>query len=371
MTVADGTARPAAPESAATIDLSAISRNVSRFVSLADGARVMVVVKANGYGHGAVQVARAAIEGGAAWLGVADLAEAFELRDAHIDAPVLAWLHESHENFTAALEARIDIGVSDLGQLESVARAQQAVDAGPASVHLKLDTGLGRNGADEPNWAALFDEARRLELAGLLRVRGIFSHLANANDSEDALQLERLHRGIEAARRAALQPQFRHLASTAAALRLPSTRLDLVRVGIGAYGLSPFDQGGSAELGLQPAMTLRSTVVAVAPSSDADFAAHSGIVPLGYGDGIPPQAAGRIHITGDAGSLLVTRIESDHLVDEPVSPGTDVVRGEVVTLFGDPAAGLTAVDDWARAADTINYEIVTRLGGRVAREYTS
>jgi len=367
VTVADSPA----PESVAIIDRSAVARNVSRFVSLADGARVMVVVKANGYGHGAVEVARAAVEGGAAWLGVADLAEAFELRDAHIDAPVLAWLHESHENFTAALEARIDIGVSDLGQLDSVARAQQSVGAGPASVHLKLDTGLGRNGADEPNWAALFDEARRLELAGLLRVRGIFSHLSNADDSEDSLQLERLHRGIEAARRAGLQPQLRHLASTAAALRLPPMRLDLVRVGIGAYGLSPFDDGGSAELGLQPAMTLRSTVVAVAPSSDADFAAHSGIVPLGYGDGIPPQAAGRIHVTGDAGSLLVTRIESDHLVVEPVSPGTDVVRGDAVTLFGDPEEGFTAVDDWARAADTINYEIVTRLGGRVAREYAS
>ncbi|MDN4641217.1 alanine racemase [Agreia sp. PsM10] len=367
MTVADG----AASESVAIIDLSAVARNVSRFVSLADGAQVMVVVKANGYGHGAVEVARAAIEGGAAWLGVADLAEAFELRDARIDAPVLAWLHESHENFTAAIDAGIDIGVSDLAQLDSVARAQQAVGDGPASVHLKLDTGLGRNGADEPNWVHLFAEARRLELAGLLRVRGIFSHLANADDSEDARQLERLHRGIEAARRAGLQPQLRHLASTAATLRLPPMRLDLVRVGIGAYGLSPFDDGGSAELGLQPAMTLRSTVVAVAPSSDADFAAHSGIVPLGYGDGIPPQAAGRIHVTGDAGSLLVTRIESDHLVVEPVSPGVDVVRGDTVTLFGDPEGGFTAVDDWARAADTINYEIVTRLGGRVAREYTS
>ena len=367
MTVADS----AAPESVAIVDRSAVARNVSRFVSLADGARVMVVVKANGYGHGAVEAARAAIQGGASWLGVADLAEAFELRDAHIDAPLLAWLHESHENFTAALEARIDIGVSDLAQLQSVSRAQHAVGAGPASVHLKLDTGLGRNGADEPNWAALFDEARRLELAGLLRVRGIFSHLSNADDSEDSLQLERLHRGIEAARRAGLQPQLRHLASTAAALRLPPMRLDLVRVGIGAYGLSPFDDGGSAELGLQPAMTLRSTVVAVAPSSDADFAAHSGIVPLGYGDGIPPQAAGRIHVTGDAGPLLVTRIESDHLVVEPVSPGNDVVRGDAVTLFGDPSEGVTAVDDWARAADTINYEIVTRLGDRVAREYTS
>jgi alanine racemase len=174
---------------------------------------------------------------------------------------------------------------------------------------------------------------------------------------------------VETARQVGLRPRLRHLASTAAALRLPATRLDLVRIGIGAYGLSPLDDANSAELGLRPAMTLRSTIVAVAPSSDADFGAHSGIVPLGYGDGIPPQAAGRIHVTGSCGPLLVTRVESDHLVVEPVSAGADPARGDVVTLFGDPTEGVSSADDWARAADTINYEIVTRLGDRVAREY--
>ncbi|SKA91317.1 alanine racemase [Agreia bicolorata] len=367
---APGTGAPTAPDSVALIDLAAVRHNVARFLSLADGAQVMTVVKANAYGHGAVEVARAALDGGATWLGVADLAEAFELRDAGITEPVLAWLHESHENFAAALEAGIDIGVSDLGQLGALAEAQRAVGGAPASVHLKLDTGLGRNGADEPNWRALFAEARRLELAGHLIVRGVFSHLSNADDAEDARQLERLHVGVEAAHQAGLRPQLRHLASTAAALRLPATWLDLVRVGIGAYGLSPLDGVDSAALALRPVMTLRSTIVAVAPSSDADFAARSGIVPLGYGDGIPPQAAGRIHVTGDGGRLLVTRIESDHLVVEPVSPGADSARGDVVTLFGDPAQGVASVDDWARAADTINYEIVTRLGARVARKYT-
>ncbi|MBF4635452.1 alanine racemase [Agreia pratensis] len=358
-----------APDSVATIDLAAVRHNVARFVSLAEGSQVMTVVKANAYGHGAAPIARAALDGGATWLGVADLAEAFELRDAGITQPVLAWLHESHDDFAAAIEAGIDIGVSDLGQLASLARAQRAVGGAPASVHLKLDTGLGRNGADESIWGALFDEARRRELSGHVIVRGIFSHLSNADDDEDARQLERLHVGVETARQSGLRPQLRHLASTAAALRLPAMRLDLVRVGIGAYGLSPLDHVGSAELDLRPAMTLRSTIVAVAPSSDADFVARSGIVPLGYGDGVPPQAAGRIHVTGSGGRFLVTRIESDHLVVEPVSAGTEVERGDLVTLFGDPAEGVASADDWARAADTINYEIVTRLGDRVAREY--
>jgi len=366
-TPATGTA--AAPDSVAAIDLGAVRHNVARFVSLAEGAQVMTVVKANAYGHGAAQVARAALDGGATWLGVADLSEAFELRHAGITQPVLAWLHESHDNFAAALEAGIDLGVSDLGQLASIAQAQQTVGGVPAAVHLKLDTGLGRNGAGESQWGALFDDARRRELSGQLIIRGIFSHLSNADDDEDARQLERLHVGVETARQAGLRPRLRHLASTAAALRLPATRLDLVRIGIGAYGLSPLDDADSADLGLHPAMTLRSTIVAVAPSSDADFAARSGIVPLGYGDGIPPQAAGRIHVTGSYGRLLVTRVESDHLVVEPVSTGADPARGDIVTLFGDPTEGVSSADDWARAADTINYEIVTRLGDRVAREY--
>jgi alanine racemase len=360
-----------ARDSVAVVDLGAIRHNVSSFVALAEGSRVMVVVKANGYGHGAVPVARAAIDGGASMLGVADLSEAFELREAGIDSPVLAWLHESHDNFAAALEAGIAIGVSDLGQLASVAAAQRVVGGGTASVHLKLDTGLGRNGADEPQWSALFSEARRFEIAGVVTVDGIFSHLSNAGDEEDARQLALFDRGIEAARSAGLRPRHRHLASTAATLRLPHTRLDLVRVGIGAYGLSPFDAADSGELGLRPAMTLRSTIVASAPSIDSDFSARSGIVPLGYGDGIPPQAAGRIRVIGDGGALLVTRIESDHLVVEPMSPGADPARGDTVTLFGDPAQGMTAADEWALAAGTINYEIVTRLADRVPREYSA
>jgi alanine racemase len=371
VTVAEYAADIDALESVAVVDLAAVTHNVALLVEAAAGSAVMSVVKANGYGHGAVAVARAALEGGAGWLGVADVVEALELREAGIDAPVLAWLHPPQADFSAALAAGIDLGVSDLDQLGRVAEARRVADGGAvASVHLKVDTGLGRNGADESSWQALFAEARRLELTGQLRVVGIFSHLSNAADDEDARQLGRLHAAIALARQAGLRPVLRHLASTAATLRLPDTRLDLVRTGIGSYGLSPFDDDAGSP-GLRPAMALHSTVVAVAPSSDADFAARSAIVPLGYGDGIPPQTAGRIHITGDAGPLLVTRIESDHLVVEPVSPSYDPVRGDRVTLFGNPQHGLTSVDAWASAAGTINYEIVTRLGSRIPRRYTT
>jgi alanine racemase len=356
--------------SVATVDLAAIAHNVALLKQSASGARLMTVVKANGYGHGAIEVARAALTGGADWLGVASLSEALELRASRIDTPLLAWLHEPGARFDEAVSAGIDIGVSDRAQLDSVASAASAIGNGPASVHLKLDTGLGRNGADEPNWASLFDAARGHERSGLVRVRGIFSHLSNANDDEDARQLDRFTAALATAGVAGLRPELRHLASTAATLRLPQTRLDLVRTGIGSYGLSPFGEGQPVA-GLRPAMTLESTIVAIVPSADDGESARSGVLPLGYGDGIPPQAAGRVHVIAADGPLLVTRVESDHTFVAPVLPGRDVARGDAVTLFGDPALGHISVDTWADAADTINYEIVTRLGARVPRRYSS
>jgi alanine racemase len=358
------------PVSAATVDLAAIADNVVLLKQHASGAQVMTVVKANGYGHGAVEVARAALAGGADWLGVASLAEALELRASAIDAPLLAWLHEPHARFDEAISAGIDIGVSDRAQLDSVASAAAALAQAPALVHLKLDTGLGRNGADEPNWTRLFEAAHAHERAGVLRVRGIFSHLSNANDDEDTRQLERFTGALAAAGRAGLRPELRHLASTAATLRLPQTRLDLVRTGIGSYGLSPFG-GDQPVLGLRPAMTLASTIVAIVPSVDDSASARSGVIPLGYGDGVPPQAAGRVHVFAAGGPLLVTRVESDHTFVAPTLAGHDVARGDAVTLFGDPALGHTSAEAWADAAGTINYEIVTRLGARVPRRYHS
>jgi alanine racemase len=358
----------------ASIDLGAISRNVETIGAAVGSADVMVVVKANGYGHGAVQAARAALAGGATRLGVVDIPEALALRAAGIDAPVLAWLHGGSADFGAATEAGVEVGVNHLDQLERVAAA-----SGVASVHIKVDSGLGRNGASEAECDALFAAAARHESAGRLRVTGFFSHLANAGESADAEQLERFTTLLAGARSAGLDPEIVHLAATAGALRLPAARFDLVRVGVGAYGLSPFDDASSADLGLTPAMRLSGEIVSVkrvpagtGVSYGHDYRAPGDttlvLVPLGYADGIPRHASGAGPVSINGRTFAVSgRVAMDQFVvdvgDHPVSLGDRAV------LFGDPSTGVPSATEWADAAGTINYEVVTRIGNRVERSY--
>jgi alanine racemase len=370
-----------------TVDLAAVRENIHTLGRLVDGAHVMAVVKANGYGHGAVPVAEAALAAGATYLGVADVTEALELRAAGITAPILAWLHSAEANFDAAYDAGIELGLSSIEQLQSLTRSLARnekmirVDSRPAIVQLKIDTGLGRNGAFESEWDALFTLAARREGEGLIEVRGIFSHLSNTSDEEDIAQLTRFNRAVTMAREAGLQPTLRHLASTAAAIRLPGTRLDMVRIGIGMYGLSPFFTESSADLGLRPAMTLESRVIAVkrVPAGTGVSYGYSyrtqqastlALVALGYADGIPRRGSNGAPVWIRGKTYQVAgRIAMDQLV---VDLGTDSAEvGDRAVLFGDPEEGYPAADDWAVSADTINYEIVTRLGGRFQRRYVS
>ena len=362
----------------AVVDLGAISANVAHLRALAGTAHTMAVVKANGYGHGAVPVARAALAGGADWLGVADIEEALELRNAGIIAPLLAWLHDPHVDFTAALAADIDLGVSSARQLRQVADAADALGR-VASVQVKLETGLSRNGVHESEWGDVLGLAADLERAGRVRVRGIFSHLSNASPDDDAESITRFDRGLALASAAGLAPELTHLAASAAALRLPAARYSMVRLGISIYGLSPFDDASSADLGLVPAMTLRGRVAAVrhvpagaGVSYDYTWRAPVdsclALVPFGYADGVPRQASGRAQVSiGPHRHPVVGRIAMDQFVvsvgDGPVSVGDEVV------LFGDPTTGVPSADDWAQAAGTINYDIVTRIGRRVPRSY--
>jgi alanine racemase len=357
----------------AVVDLAAISANVTRLRGLIGTPHTMAVVKANAYGHGAVPVARTALSAGADWLGVADIDEALELRDAGIGAPVLAWLHDPGADFTAAISADIDLGVSSAAQLRQVADAA-AAPGRPASVQIKLETGLSRNGVPEADWGEVLALAAGFERSGRLRVRGIFSHLSNASPDDDAQAILSF-----AASALGLRPELTHLASSAAALRLPAARYSMVRLGISIYGLSPFADSNAADLGLVPAMTLRAQVAAVrrvaagaGVSYDYTWRAPVDstlvLVPLGYADGIPRQASGRARVRIGAGlHPVVGRIAMDQLV---VSVGDDAVAvGDDVVVFGDPATGAPSADEWARAAGTINYDIVTRIGRRVARRY--
>ena len=373
-----------APFREAVIDLDAIARNVRTIAERVAPAEVMAVVKANSYGHGAVEAARAALAGGATRLGVADLDEAFELREAGIDAPILAWLHDPDADFAAAVAADVEIGISSLDQLERAAAAAAATATGsrsPAAVHLKIDTGLSRNGVAEADWSAVVARAAELETAGLVTVTGIFSHFANTSRDVDAAQLAVFERALERAATAGLNPTVRHLASSEQAIRDPSSRYDLVRIGIGVYGLTPFGDGTTCtDLGLTPAMSLRARVAAVrqveagAGASyghlwHADAPTTLALVPLGYADGIPRHATGggaEVLLAG-ARRPVVGRVAMDQFI---VDVGdASVAVGDEVVVFGDPASGAPTADEWAEASGTIGYEIVTRIGPRVQRRY--
>lgn len=356
----------------ALVDVGAIARNVA---ALRGDTPAMVIVKANGYGHGAVESARAALDGGASWLGVVDLDEALELRNAGVTAPVLAWIHDPQTDFDEAVSRDIDLGVNYLDQLESVAAAQ-----GRPNVQLKLDTGLGRNGVPESEWGRVFERAAALEAAGSIHVRGVFSHLSSAGAETDADQLARFTAGVDAARAAGLDPELVHLTATGGAIQLPAGHFSLLRIGIGAYGLTPFEQGETVPVALTPAMEVSASIVSVKrvpPGAGLSYG-HTyvterdttlALVPLGYADGMPRHASnsGPVSING-ATHHVSGRIAMDQFI---VDVGdTEVSVGDRAVIFGDPARGVPSADDWAAAASTINYEIVTRIGARVVRRYT-
>lgn len=361
----------AAPFREARIDLDALRSNLAVLRERVAPALVMGVVKADAYGHGAALVAPALADAGVDWLGVADLAEGLALRSAGLSAPVLAWLHGPTTDFRPAVEAGIDIGVSSLDQLERAAAAGRAV------VQLKVDSGLSRNGIAPGERAAVFARAAALQVSAGIRVRGIFSHLSNTSDADDARQKAVFEQAVAEARAAGLDPELRHLASTQAAIEKPDYRFDLVRVGIGLYGLPAADSIDATSLGIRPVMQLHGSVAAVRRVPGGTGVSYGfthrtlrdttlALVPLGYADGVPRSASNRADVSINGRRCpVVGRIAMDQfLVD--VGEGAAKV-GDRVVLWGDPAEGVPSAEDWAAAADTIGYEIVTRVGQRVPR----
>ncbi len=364
----------------ALIDTAAIAANVRHLKEVAGTPEFIAVVKADGYGHGAARAARAAIAGGATRIGVADVAEALALRAAGVvEVPLLCWLHDPAETFADPVAAGIELGMTRSDQLETAALAADSGGAGPAVVHLKLETGLGRGGCAPGEWADLFATARRLEEAGRLRVVGVFSHLSGASREDDLAQVELFRSGVEQARAVGLDPELVHLAATAGTIALPEARFTAVRVGLGIYGLSPFADRTSADLGLRPAMTLRAPVVtvrrvALGQGVSYDYTYRTtcdttlALIPLGYADGVSRHASGAGPVTLNGRQYRIAgRVAMDQIV---VDVGDDPVAvGDVATLFGDPTAdpSVASAAEWAEAAGTIDYEIVTRIGARVAR----
>ena len=370
------------PPFAAEIDLDAIRANVAELSRRAGSAAVMAVVKADGYGHGMVPSARAALDGGATWLGVAFVEEALALRAAGVTAPLLAWLVGPESDVRAAVAADVDLSVSAEWALDLVSAAAQQ-SGRVARVHLKVDTGLGRAGAVVDEWPALVESAGKRQAEGVVEVVGVWSHLAHADapahptiDKQRAAFVD----ALDVVASAGLQPQVRHLANSAATLVLPDTHFDLVRPGVAAYGLSPGPQVGRAlELGLRPAMRLTAEVALVKRVSAGQGVSYGhryhtaaatqlALVPIGYADGVPRHATnvGPVQINGKRFVVSGTVCMDQFVVDVGEHP---VAVGDTAVLFGPGDDGEPTSDEWADAIGTINYEIVTRVGGRVPRVY--
>jgi alanine racemase len=360
------------------VDLDAIRGNVTR-LGAGTAAEVMAVVKGDGYGHGMVPAARAALDAGATWLGVCTLDEALDLRAAGISAPVLAWLLAPGLPLHKGIAAGVDLSAASLAGLAELVHAARTA-ARPARVHLKVDTGLSRGGAAAVDWPALAEAAAKAQADGSVEVVGVWSHFACADEpghpSIDA-QLEWFAAALRTAGRYGITPRYRHIANSAATLTRPDAHFDLVRVGIAMYGLSPVAGRG---FGLRPAMTARARVMLTkrVPAGQGVSYGHTyrtaatstlAVVPLGYADGVPRAAsnAGPIALGGKI-RTIAGRVCMDQVV---LDCGDDrVAAGDVAVLFGPGDRGEPTADDWAEVCDTINYEIVTRFGGvRVPRRY--
>ncbi|MGP4113197.1 alanine racemase [Streptomyces sp. 4N509B] len=389
-----GAGRPSAPPRddawrlRADVDLDALRSNVRALREHASGgARVMAVVKADAYGHGLVPCARAAREGGAAWLGTATPEEALALRAAGDTGPLLCWLWTPGGPWRQAIEADVDVSASARWAVAEIVAAARAAGRA-ARVHLKIDTGLGRNGCPPADWAELLAAARAAEAEGALTVTGVWSHFACADEPGHpsiAAQQAVFVEALEAAKRAGVRPEVRHFANSPATLTLPASHYDLVRPGVSVYGLSPSPAIGTAEeFGLRPAMTLRARLAAVkrVPGGHGVSYGHRyttpgettlALVPAGYADGIPRHASGGQGQDGGpvlvAGKLRTVAglVAMDQFVVD--LGGDTAAAGDEAVLFGPGDGGEPTAEDWARAAGTIGYEIVTRVGARVPRHY--
>jgi alanine racemase len=373
------------PRAEAVVDLGAVRHNVGVLAAAAPTAQVMAVVKADGYGHGAEQVARAALAGGATWLGVCTIEEALDLRAAGITAPLLSWLHLPDDDFAPAIAAGVDLSAASREHLAAILAAARTAGR-PARLHLKADTGLSRNGAPAAAWDDLLDDAAKATADGTAEVVAVWSHLAHADAPHHPVldtQAARLDAAWRAARDRGLGRAgvvLRHLANSAATLTRPDLHLDIVRPGIAVYGLDPLDRP-VPDSPLRPAMTLRARVALVkrVPAGEGVSYGHEwttphetvlALLPVGYADGVPRRlnARGRMRVLlGGRVLPVVGRVCMDQVVVD-CGPDAGVRAGDTAVLFGPGDHGEPTAQDWADELGTIHYEIATGVHGRrVAR----
>ncbi len=365
----------------AVVDLDAIAHNVRLLRERAGSAQVMAVVKADGYGHGAVQVGRAALNAGATELGVATVEEALVLRRAGISSPVLAWLHPPGMDFGPALQADVEIAVSSTRQLGELLDAVERTGR-MATVTVKVDTGLSRNGVSPAEYPDILPVLRRAQADGALRLRGIMSHLAHGDDPDNPfndVQAQRLTDMATLAAEVDVHYEIVHLSNSPAAMTRPDLAFDMVRPGIAVYGQTPIPERG--DMGLRPAMTLKCTVALVRSIRAGDGVSYGhtwiaerdttvALLPVGYADGVFRTLSGRIDVLiNGRRRRSVGRICMDQFVVDLGPDATDVAEGDDAILFRPGTQGEPTAQDWADLLGTINYEVVTSPRGRVTRTY--
>lgn len=365
----------------AVIDLDAIANNVRVLGDHAGSAGMMAVVKADGYGHGATRVSRAALTAGATELGVATIDEALALRGDGITAPILAWLHAPGTDFAPALRADVQIAVSSVRQLSELLDAVRRTGI-PAALTVKVDTGLNRNGVSAADYPAMLDALRRAQSDETVRLRGLMSHLVHADDPDhptNNLQAQRFSDMLDQARSSGVRYEIAHLSNSSSAMSRPDLAFDMIRPGIAVYGLSPIPDRG--QMGLIPAMTLRCPVVLVKSVHAGDGVSYGhtwvadrdttlALMPIGYADGVYRALSGRFDVLiNGRRRRSVGRICMDQFVVD-LGPGeTGVREGDTAILFGPGTDGEPTAQDWADALDTIHYEVVTSPRGRVTRVF--
>jgi alanine racemase len=364
----------------ALVDLGTIEANVAAIRSRVGSAQVMAVVKSDGYGHGMLASARAALAGGASWLGVIQLADAIQLRRAGVRVPVLSLHGSADAPHAEAIACDVDMTAGTRELVDQIARAAKAAGK-PARLHLEADTGMSRGGATAADWPGLVHAALAAEADGLVRVVGLWSHFACADmpgHPSIARQLAAFRDAVALAERAGAKPEVRHIANGAAALTVPESHLDLVRPGGAVYGLCTLP--GGVPGWLRPAMTLRARLVQV-KHVEADVpvsyghryapqaATTLGLLPLGYNEGIPRNAtnvAGLMVTRGRRVQIAGTVTMNHVILDLGAGPAA---AGDEVVLFGPGDHGEPTAQQWADALGTISYEIVTRFTGKVPRSY--
>lgn len=369
------------PTAQAVIDLDAIVHNLAVLRECAGSARVMPVLKADAYGHGATEVARTVLAVGVTDLGVATVGEALALRGDGITAPLLAWLHAPGTDFAPALRADIGLAVSSPRQLEEVLDAVHRTGV-TASVTVKADTGLSRNGVSPAEYPALLDRLARAQADDAVRVVGLMSHLACGDEPDNPTndrQAERLSAMRRRAAEAGVHFEVAHLCNSPAAMTRPDLAFDMVRPGIALYGQTPIPTRG--DMGLRPAMTLKCPVARTRSLKAGDGVSYGhtwvadrdttvALLPIGYADGVYRSLSGRLQVLiNDRLYPGVGRVCMDQFVVD-LGPGpVDVTDGDEAILFGPGTRGEPTAQDWAELVGTINYEIVTSPRGRVVRTY--